>query len=178
MAAIDKTEEIVTPIVNDMGYDLVRLRLTGGSRYQTLQVMIEKKDRSDMTLEDCEEVSRMLSATLDVEDPISSKYVLEVSSPGLDRPLVKLEDYERFKGREAKIELFAAIDGEKKVKGVVLGVSRDGKIEFENEEGKKVFLLLDQVAKAKLLITDDLMRSLLSQDKKEEKTKKKAKAEK
>ena len=98
-----KIGRLVEPSLDSMGYDLVRVRVTGSGQ-PTLQIMAERKDRQDMTVEDCANISRNLSAVLDVEDPISESYALEVSSPGMDRPLTRLEDYERFAGFEAKIE--------------------------------------------------------------------------
>ena len=114
---MDRTAEIerlVEPTLDGMGYELVRVRESGGDQ-PTLQVMAERKDRQDMTVDDCAKISRTLSAVLDVEDPISEAYSLEVSSPGIDRPLMRLEDYERFAGFEVKIETKRPLDGHRKV---------------------------------------------------------------
>ena len=116
----EKLVAVSTPVIEGMGFRLVRLRLMGGRR-PTLQVMAERPDGT-MEVEDCAELSRALSATLDVEDPIDGEYVLEVSSPGIDRPLTRLGDFERWRGYEAKLELRDAIDGRKRYRGVLAGV--------------------------------------------------------
>src|ERR1700687_93581 len=103
-----------------MGYRVVRVALTGTGR-PTLQVMAERRDDASMTVEDCAEISRSISALLDVADPIAGAYMLEVSSPGIDRPLVRPEDYDRFAGFEARIELNAPLDGRKRFPGRALG---------------------------------------------------------
>jgi len=105
-----RIEEIVGPSVAAMGYEIVRVEL-GGDRDRVLQIMAERADGAAMTVEDCAEISRTVSALLDVEDPISGAYTLEVSSPGIDRPLVKARDFERFAGFEARIETAAPIEG-------------------------------------------------------------------
>ena len=124
--AIDPNEiaRIIEPSLDAMGYRLVRLMQTGGLRRPTLQVMAERRDEAPMTVEDCAEISRAVSALLDVADPIAEAYMLEVSSPGIDRPLVRPEDYDRFAGFEARIDLASPLDGRKRFRGRVLG--RDG----------------------------------------------------
>src|SRR5580700_9466377 len=99
-----------------MGYSLVRVVITSGRR-ATLQVMAERRDDQPMTVEDCAQISRSVSALLDVAEPIAGSYMLEISSPGIDRPLVRTEDYDRFSGFEAKIELARAVDGRKRFRG-------------------------------------------------------------
>ena len=125
--AIDPNEiaRIIEPSLDAMGYRLVRLMQTGGLRRPTLQVMAERRDDAPMTVEDCAEISRAVSALLDVADPIAGAYMLEVSSPGIDRPLVRPEDYDRFAGFEARIDLASPLDGRKRFRGRVLG--RDGR---------------------------------------------------
>ena len=110
--AIDPNEiaRIIEPSLDAMGYRLVRLMQTGGLRRPTLQVMAERRDEAPMTVEDCAEISRAVSALLDVADPIAEAYMLEVSSPGIDRPLVRPEDYDRFAGFEARIDLASPLD--------------------------------------------------------------------
>ncbi|MDX1540854.1 MAG: ribosome maturation factor RimP, partial [Geminicoccaceae bacterium] len=103
MNPTERIIEIIEPSLNDMGYDLVRV-LVQGQRRPTLQVMAERRDRSQMTVDDCAEISRTVAALLDVEDPFPDTWQLEVSSPGIDRPLVRAEDFERFAGFEARIE--------------------------------------------------------------------------
>ncbi len=111
---------IVEPVLGGMGYRLVRVKISGLDGC-TLQIMAERADGT-MTVEDCEAVSRALSPVLDVADPIERAYRLEVSSPGLDRPLVRRSDFERFAGHQVKIELATAIDGRRRFRGLLLGV--------------------------------------------------------
>ena len=106
---------LITPSIEAMGYELVRADLRSGRR-RILQIMVERADRIEMTVDDCASVSRAISALLDVEDPIRGTYNLEVSSPGIDRPLVRLSDYDRFSGFEAKIELEQPVDGRKRLR--------------------------------------------------------------
>jgi ribosome maturation factor RimP len=149
-----KIEAMIAPSLKAMGYRVVRVAVTGGRR-PTLQIMAERADDQAMRVEDCTEVSRMVSALLDVADPIAGAYLLEVSSPGIDRPLVRPEDFARFAGFEAKVELNAPVDGRKRFRGRLLGV-----------EGDQLRLLVDAlpvalpiaaVARAKLVLTDELL---------------------
>ena len=144
-------------MVNDMGFELVQVRMIGGAR-KTLQIMAEPADHErSLTLDDCAELSHAISAVLDVADPIQGAYSLEISSPGIDRPLVKLADYERFSGHLAKFELDRAIGETRKFRGVLAGCS-----------GSKVMLAVDgevleldfaNIRKAKLVLTDELIKS-------------------
>ena len=160
MVAEDQIEELIAPAVEAMGYDLVRVRYGGGDQL-TLQIMAERPDGT-MTVEECAEVSRAVSAILDVEDPIAGEYKLEVSSPGIDRPLVRLKDFERFKGFEAKVEIKAPFDnipGQRRFKGRILGV--DGtKVQVECDHGL-VALEFENIASAKLILTDALVAASL-----------------
>jgi ribosome maturation factor RimP len=149
-----KIEAMIAPSLEAMGYRVVRVAVTGGRR-ATLQIMAERTDDQAMRVEDCTEISRTVSALLDVADPIAGAYLLEVSSPGIDRPLVRREDFARFAGFEAKVELSAPVDGKKRFRGRLLGV-----------EGDDVRLLVDAlpvalpiaaVARAKLVLTDELL---------------------
>jgi ribosome maturation factor RimP len=137
-----------------MGYRLVRVVITSGRR-ATLQVMAERLDAQPMTVDDCAQISHSVSALLDVADPIPGAYMLEVSSPGIDRPLVRTEDYDRFAGFEAKIELTRPIDGRKRFRGRLLGTA-GGKLRLFTEAGETE-LPLDAVGRAKLVLTDDLI---------------------
>jgi len=137
-----------------MGYHLVRVVITTGRR-PTLQVMAERTDDRPMTIDDCAEISHSLSVLLDVADPIDGAYMLEISSPGIDRPLVRPDDYDRFSGFEARIELARPLDGRKRFRGRLLGTSQ-GNVRLAMEGGV-VELPLDDVARAKLLLTDDLI---------------------
>src|SRR5258708_5415319 len=107
-----------------MGYRVVRIAITGGRR-ATLQIMAERANNAAMTVEDCADISRTVSALLDVADPIDGAYLLEVSSPGIDRPLVKREDFARFAGHEARVELNAPVDGRKRFRGRLQGIDGD-----------------------------------------------------
>ena len=159
---MDRTAEIgrlVEPSLDGMGYELVRVRVTGGDG-PTLQIMAERKDRRDMTVEDCAEISRNLSAVLDVEDPISESYALEVSSPGIDRPLMRLQDYERFAGFEAKIETKRPHDGRRKFTGRLAGV-RGQRIAIGGETGEAE-IPFDEIARAKLVLTDELIAASMN----------------
>ncbi|HML11309.1 MAG TPA: ribosome maturation factor RimP [Stellaceae bacterium] len=147
---------VIEPSLQAMGYRLVRIAFLGARR-ATLQIMAERLDDAPMTVDDCTEISRSVSALLDVADPIDSAYMLEVSSPGLDRPLTRPEDYDRFAGFEAKIELAQPLDGRKRFKGRILG--RAGEHVRLHGEAGQVSLPLGDIAKAKLVITDDLLKA-------------------
>jgi ribosome maturation factor RimP len=156
LPTIDTNEiaRIIEPSLDAMGYRLVRIMLTG-LRRPTLQVMAERRDDRPMTVDDCADISRSVSALLDVADPIVGAYTLEVSSPGLDRPLVRPEDYDRFAGFEARIELNAPQDGRKRFKGRLLG--REGEAVRLVADGDEVRLPLAAIARARLVLTDDLL---------------------
>jgi ribosome maturation factor RimP len=154
---IDTNEiaRIIEPSLDAMGYRLVRLMQTGGLRRPTLQIMAERRDEAAMTVEDCAQISRSVSALLDVADPIAGAYLLEVSSPGIDRPLVRPEDYDRFAGFEARIDLAEPLDGRKRFRGRLLG--REGGDVRLAVEGAEVRLPLAAITRAKLVLTDDLL---------------------
>ena len=118
MELTEQVKTAIEPTLTDMGYEIVRVSVTGGD-IKTLQIMAERADRKDMTVDDCEKISRTASALLDIADPFPYRWVLEVSSPGIDRPLVKPSDYDRFKGHEAKIELANEINGRRRFKGII-----------------------------------------------------------
>jgi ribosome maturation factor RimP len=147
---------IIEPSLEAMGYRLVRVAFLGAKR-ATLQIMAERIDDVAMTVDDCTDISRSVSALLDVADPIAGAYMLEVSSPGIDRPLTRPEDYDRFAGFEAKIELGRPLDGRKRFKGRILGRA-DDQVRMIAEIGE-VSLPLADIAKAKLVITDDLLKA-------------------
>jgi ribosome maturation factor RimP len=160
--AIDKRlAQIVEPVAADMGLELVRLRLMGG-QHPTLQIMAQKPDGT-MEVDDCARLSTAVSAVLDVEDPITDAYTLEVSSPGIDRPLTRLKDFEVWAGHEARIETSEAIDGRKRFKGILQGAEGD-EVLIELEQGGEtvtIGLRLDWLSDAKLVLTDDLIRETL-----------------
>lgn len=153
---IDTNEiaRIVEPSLEAMGYRIVRVALTNGQR-PTLQVMAERRDEAAMTVDDCADISRSVSALLDVADPIAGAYTLEVSSPGIDRPLTRPEDYDRFAGFEARIDLSAPLDGRKRYRGRLLG--RAGDWVRLAGDGGEARLPLAAIARAKLVLTDDLL---------------------
>jgi ribosome maturation factor RimP len=153
IAALAHLEPILTPAIEAAGFRLVRLRLMGGQT-KTLQVMAERPDGT-MDVEGCAELSRKLLDFLEQEDPIEGEYHLEVSSPGIDRPLTRLTDFARWSGHEAKIELTAPIDGRKRFRATLLGL--DGSDIVINAQGQRVQFPFRQMAEAKLVLTDKLI---------------------
>lgn len=153
MDVLEQVDALIRPSLEDMGYDLVRVHLTSGGR-PVLQIMCEKTDGS-MTLDNCAEVSRTISALLDVEDPIPEAYELEVSSPGVDRPLTRLRDYERYAGHEAKVELAEPVQGRRRFRGIVKGI--DGAEVVLAVVDGDVALPFSQIRAAKLVLTDALL---------------------
>ncbi|MGB8181598.1 MAG: ribosome maturation factor RimP [Stellaceae bacterium] len=147
-------EALIAPSLEAMGYRVVRAAFTGGRR-ATLQVMAERADDAAMSVDDCSLVSQTVSALLDVADPIAESYLLEVSSPGIDRPLFRREDYERFAGFEAKLELQQPLDGRRRFRGRLLEL--DGDAVKVNLGAEIVRLPLAGIARAKLVLTDELI---------------------
>lgn len=158
--------DLIEPALADMGYRLVRVRIMGRED-QTLQIMAERNDGT-VTIEDCVEITRQLSPLLDAHDPFSGKYTLEVSSPGIDRPLVRPSDFEDWAGYEAKVELNQMLDGRKRFRGTIEGYA-EGEMRLEvdlDQIGIQVIgLPLDVVAEARLVLTDDLVRESLRRNK-------------
>lgn len=153
---------IVQPVIEGLGYELVRLRFMGG-RTPKLQVMADTAG-GGIEVEACAQISRAISAALDVEDPIDGAYTLEVSSPGIDRPLTRLKDFERWAGYQAKIQTETLISGRKNFKGTLQGV-QDGEVLIEIPEGT-IGLAFDWLSDAKLVLTDALIaESLRAQEK-------------
>ncbi len=149
---------IVAPTIEGLGFELVRIRLMGGKR-ATLQIMAERPD-GGIEVEDCARISRAVGAVLDVEDPISGEYVLEVSSPGIDRPLTRLKDFERYEGYEVRVETADLIDGRRRFKGVLEGVEGNDVL-IAIPEGT-IGLDFDWLSDAKLVLTDDLIAESLA----------------
>lgn len=143
----DRLNTLLQPLVEDLGYEFVGLEYHNHPKQSVLRVYIDTDE--GIGLGDCEQVSREIAALLDVEDPISGHYNLEVSSPGLDRPLFTLEQYDRFTGEEAKVTLFAPVEGRRKFKGRILGVG-DNQVRLE-QDGAEVALVFDNIAKARLV---------------------------
>jgi len=157
---------IAEPVLEGLGYRLVRVKVSGADG-GTVQVMAERPDGS-MTVEDCENASRALSPVLDVADPIERAYRLEVSSPGLDRPLVRKSDFERYAGHVARIEMEIPVDGRKRFRGLLLGTQGDmarlRRDDAENE-APEALLRIGDMSEAKLLLTDDLVAQALRREK-------------
>lgn len=149
---------MISPSLEAMGYRVVRVAFTGWRR-PTLQIMAERLDDAPMSVDDCADISRNVSALLDVADPIEVGYTLEVSSPGIDRPLVAREDYSRFAGFEAKIETSRPVDGRKRFRGRLLGIA-DDVVRLALAEGQgEVALPLGDILRAKLVLTDELLEA-------------------
>ena len=159
MPLADRLTALVEPSLEAMGFSLVRLLLSGRQR-PTLQVMAERADGKPMSIEDCTAISRSLSAMLDVEDPIPSAYDLEVTSPGLDRPLVRPEDFDRFAGALAMVETLRPLEGRKKFRGRLLGRDEQGAIRVVAPEGE-VTIPLAEVSRAKLVPDDATIAAAL-----------------
>lgn len=154
-----RLSNLMEPSLEGLGYDLVRVQLRGDMR-KTLQIMAERKDLRGMTLDDCEIISNTLSALLDVHDPIKERYALEVSSPGIDRPLIKLNDFSRFVGFEAKIDLKELYENRRHLKGVLHNVAND-KVAVKLEEGGVFEVPFAEIQRAKLVLTDALIEAHL-----------------
>ncbi|WP_255596706.1 ribosome maturation factor RimP [Cognatishimia sp. MH4019] len=161
-AAIDKRmAEILTPVIEGLGFELVRVRLMSGKE-STLQLMVQRPDGA-IEVDECAQISTAVSAVLDVEDPILDAYTLEVSSPGIDRPLTRLKDFDQWEGYEAKIETTELIDGRRRFKGELAGIDGD-EVLINIPEGT-IGLQFDWLSDAKLVLTDDLIKEMLKQRK-------------
>lgn len=156
---------IVGPVLEGLGFRLVRVRISGSQAGgSTLQIMAERSDGT-FTIDDCEATSRAISPVLDVEDPIAAAYNLEISSPGIDRPLVRAGDFVRWAGYEAKIEMAVAQDGRKRFRGFVLGAEGTGakirRTDVKGDEPAEIILPIEEIGEARLILTDDLIREAL-----------------
>ncbi|HVY12735.1 MAG TPA: ribosome maturation factor RimP [Alphaproteobacteria bacterium] len=164
MAVKDRIETLISPKLDQLGYELVRVQLTGGGGRNTLQIMAERQDEAAMTVEDCEKISHEISTLLDVADPIASNYILEVSSPGIDRPLTRLKDFSRFSGFEAKLQLRAPVEGQRNFCGKLCGVE-DGNVNLEvapkKGETKRFSFPFSDVETARLVMNEALMKAAL-----------------
>lgn len=167
-----RVAQIVGPVIDGLGYRLVRIRLSGRDGL-TLQIMAERPDGT-MAIEDCEELSRNLSPALDVNDPIDRAYHLEISSPGIDRPLVRREDFDRATGHIAKIELGHPLDGRKRFRGAIVALD-DRTISIREEDAEEdIALPLDGLSEARLVLTDEIIAESLRAEKKLKKERAKA----
>jgi ribosome maturation factor RimP len=161
-AALDRRiAEIVGPVIEDLGFELVRVRLMTGKE-STLQIMAQKPDGT-IEVDDCGEISTAVSAVLDVEDPIVEAYTLEVSSPGIDRPLTRLKDFDQWAGYVAKIETTELIDGRRRFKGTLAGTEGDEVLITLDDQAEEITIGLkfDWLSDAKLVLTDELIREVL-----------------
>jgi ribosome maturation factor RimP len=149
-----RIEDIVSPTIVGMGYELVRVAMSRGGG--TLQIMIEPADGRPMDVEDCATLSRALSAVLDVEDPIPGAYTLEVSSPGIDRPLTREKDYVRWSGHVVRVETTLPVEGRRRFKGTLLGLENDT-VRLKLDDGKEAVVPLAQIIRSKLELTDALL---------------------
>jgi ribosome maturation factor RimP len=170
---------IVEPVLGQLGYRLVRVRVSG-SEGCTVQIMAERPDGS-MTVEDCEEVSRALSPVLDVADPIDRAYRLEISSPGIDRPLVRKSDFDRYAGHLVRIEMTMPVGGRKRFKGALAGTEGDmarlKRDDVQEGEDPVVLLPIEEMSEAKLVLTDELVTLALRREKQAKREKRAAKRE-
>ncbi|HET9018963.1 MAG TPA: ribosome maturation factor RimP [Acetobacteraceae bacterium] len=152
--------EIVTPALEGLGYELVRVAITGRDR-PTVQIMADRADGAAMTVEDCEAISRELSAVIDVADPMPGEWTLEVSSPGIDRPLTRIKDWNRFAGHLARAELDPPLDGRKRFSGLVLGADAEF-ARLRLDDGSEVALPLAHLRRARLVLTDALIEATVT----------------
>jgi ribosome maturation factor RimP len=170
---------IVEPVLGQLGYRLVRVRVSGAEGC-TVQIMAERPDGS-MTVDDCEEVSRALSPVLDVADPIDRAYRLEISSPGIDRPLVRKSDFDRYAGHLVRIEMNMPMNGRKRFKGALAGTegeyARLTRDEVPEGEEATVLLPIEDMSEAKLVLTDELVTEALRREKAAKREKRAAKRE-
>jgi len=158
---------VVEPVLEDLGFRLVRIKIQGGAADKIVQLMAERPDGT-ITIDDCEVISKQISPVLDVADPVVGAYRLEVSSPGIDRPLVRPSDFEDWSGHEAKIELIEPVDGRRKFKGVLEGFE-DGEVRLKADTGEHgvqhLGLPVNLISDAKLVLTDELIREALARAK-------------
>lgn len=153
----ERVTDLVQPTIADLGFDIVRVEFLG-LKSPRVQVMVERTDGRTVTLDDCAEVSRAISALLDVEDVMPGPYTLEVSSPGIDRPLVRLRDFERFTGFEAKVELARPLEGRRRFRGRLRGTDGE-RVRLDTPDGEVAVPYAD-IQRAKLVLTDELIRAV------------------
>lgn len=149
--------ELLDPVAEAAGYEIVRLRLMGGSETRRLQIMAERPD-GEMVIEDCAQLSRAISEVLDAADPISGEYTLEVSSPGVDRPLTRKKDFETYEGYEVRLELDRLAEGRKRFRGQLAGVDGDNVALDLEGEAETTLIPIAWIVEAKLVLTDQLMK--------------------
>src|SRR6266702_2790809 len=164
-----RVSAIAGPVLQQLGYRLVRIKISGEAGC-TVQIMAERPDGS-MQIEDCEAISRALSPVLDVADPIERAYRLEISSPGIDRPLVRRSDFERYTGHLVKIDMAVAHEGRKRFRGKIAGVEGDGvrlmRDDFKAGDDVEVLLVMEDIGEARLVLTDELIAQSMRRGKAE-----------
>lgn len=153
-------EDLLEPVIDGLGYETVRI-LTIGQKNPTLQIMIDRKDGTEIVVDDCAKVSRAISEVMDEKDPIDDKYSLEVSSPGLDRPLTKIEHFKKFLGYETKIETGTEVSGRKRFNGKTTAVDASGNISFVMN-GENFIIPFSEINKAKIVLTNELMAAYMA----------------
>jgi ribosome maturation factor RimP len=152
----ERLAAIIGPTLDGLGYELVRVQVQGTKR-QTLQVMADRVDGAPMAVEDCSTISHALSAVLDVEDPLPGAYNLEVSSPGIDRPLTRAKDFVAWAGFDVKLETDSLVNGRKRFSGRLMGLDEAGEtVRLTSEDGEHL-VPLARVSRAKLILTDELI---------------------
>ncbi|MCE3232155.1 MAG: ribosome maturation factor RimP [Rickettsiaceae bacterium] len=157
-----RINEVISPSLEQLGYEVVRVRMIGEVR-KVLQIMIDRADGANINVDDCQKASNQISAVLDVEEPILEKYTLEVSSPGIDRPLTRLKDFEKFKGLEAKMELSEKINEKRKLKGVLAGTEGDvvlmdlNVVSIEQPVSERIKVKFENIKSASLVLNDQLL---------------------
>ena len=153
----------ISPTIEHMGYELVRVLILGRER-PTVQIMADRADGSLITVDDCERISHAVSAVLDVDDPLPGAWTLEVSSAGIDRPLTRVKDWNRFAGHQARVELLAPVEGRRRFTGTVLGADETA-VRLRLETGDDVALALRDIRRAKLVLTDALIEATAAKPK-------------
>ncbi len=153
----------IEPSLLNLGYELVRVMVLGRDR-PTVQIMADRADGSQISVEDCENISHAVSAVLDVDDPLPGRWILEVSSAGIDRPLTRMKDWNRYAGHQARVELIAPVGGRKRFTGLVLGAD-EAQAKIRLESGEEVAVALRDIRRAKLVLTDALIEATASQTK-------------
>lgn len=151
--------ELIEPVAESLGLEVVRVRLMGGTQRRRLQIMAERPSDNDISVDECAKLSRAVSEVFDAADPISGEYLLEVSSPGVDRPLTRLKDFDLFEGYEARLETDRMIEGRKRFKGVVAGVDGDNVAMDLEGEDDTALIPFAWLVDAKLVLTDELMKA-------------------
>jgi ribosome maturation factor RimP len=162
MDIVQKITDSIEPSLAAMGYTVVQIKLADGARRKTLTLVAERQDDQAMGFDDCSEISRTVSALLDVEDPINGAYDLEVCSPGLDRPLTRPVDYTKYTGYEAKCETFIPLDGRKRFRGILKGMEGEHVI-IDMPEGE-ARIAFSNIRGAKLVLTDELVATAMKKD--------------